>query len=55
MFNSLLWSGPDAITNVFDPMQNTDQTQIFYKQGHTRLTQTKRDPDDPIRFQPCYM
>ena len=27
-------------------MQNPGQTWIFYKAGQTRLTQTKRDPDD---------
>ena len=53
--NSLLWSGPDAIINTHDPMQNPNQTRIFYKPGQTRLTRTKCDPvdpDDPTRFQP---
>ena len=47
MFNSLLWSGTDAIINACDPTQNPGQTWIFYKPGQSHLTQTKRDPVDP--------
>ena len=53
--NSLLWSGPDAIINARDPMQNPGQIRIIYKPGQTRLTRTKCDPVDPddlTRFQP---
>ena len=46
-------SWPDVIINACDPMQNPDQTQIFYKAGQTRLTRAKRDLVDPTRFQPC--
>ena len=52
---SLLWLGADAIIKTRDPMQNPNQTQIFYKSGQTRLTQTKRDavdPDDLTWLQP---
>ena len=45
--HSLLWSGPDTTITANDPMQNLDQTWIFYELGQTHLTQTKSDPDDP--------
>ena len=32
-------------------MQNPDQTRILYKPGHTRLTRTKPDPDNPTLVQ----
>ena len=57
-FNSLLWSGADAIINARDPMQNPGQTWIFYKAGQTRLTRTKCDPIDRIDttlFQPHFV
>ena len=44
----------DVIINACDPMQNLDQTQIFYKAGQTWLTQAKRDLvdlDDPTQLQ----
>jgi len=37
---------PDAINNACDPMQNTGQTQMFYKLGQTRMTHKKSDPDN---------
>ena len=55
-FNSLLWSGTDAIINARDSVQNLGQTRIFYKPDQIQLTRTKRDivdpdnPDDPIQF-----
>ena len=55
ILSSLLWSGPNTIINPRDPMQNSDQTWIFYKAGQTCLTQTKHDLDDLTRFQPWYI
>ena len=49
---SLLWSEPVTIFNAHNSMQNQNQTQIFYKSGQTRLTWTKRDLENPTKFQP---
>ena len=37
LYHYFVWSGPDAIINSRDPMQNLGQTRIFYKLGQTHL------------------
>ena len=54
MLNLLLWSGPDAIINTRDPIQNLGQTNIFYKRSQIQVMQTNHDPDypdDSMQFQ----
>jgi len=38
-----------SIRGSRDPIRG--QTRIIFKLGLTRMTRTKRDPDDPTRFQ----
>ena len=43
----LIHHWPHSIINASNPVQNLGQTQMFYKLGQTRLTQTKRDTNNP--------